>query len=138
MSTKPIDTYLIDHLFLPPRIVTDKVVECGINTPESELELLTFVYNAISEYRESGLLASPEAINEIDSIVRMLGVMVKLQILPVGSDDLKSSLMETFANMEESGTYCFSFIFFIPTFRPYQYPNSGWFVEIALPLNCHC
>lgn len=99
-------TYLIDHLFFPARIDTSKPVEDdGINTSKSELNLLSFVHKAVTQFCSSGILTSPSALTQMERIVKMLGVMARLQNLPPEPDKLQAVLMKTFERMEEGGMY---------------------------------
>ena len=100
--------YFIDHLFLPPRVDTSKPIEDVFSTTESELNLLSFVHDVVSQFRASKMhLVSLTATGsmEIDRIIKMLDLMKKLQSLPPGSDELKLLLLNTFAGMEEGGMY---------------------------------
>ena len=111
--------YFIDHLFLPPRIGASSRVN-----NKSELNLVSFVHEAVSQFQAGGILASPMAIERIDRIVKMLGVMAELQALPPGSNELQLSLMKAFMGMEEGGMYTFDlfiiFDYFHDPLPPYR------------------
>ena len=100
--------YFIDHLFLPPRIDASSSVN-----NQSEHNLVSFVHEAVSQFQADGILASPMAVERIDHIVKMLGVMAELQALPPGSDELQLSLKKAFIGMEEGGMYIFEAPFII-------------------------
>lgn len=107
-------TYLIDHLFLPPRINDDWLkTACAVDMRsvnrinQAELSLLSFVHTAVRRFRERRILNTPTVIEGLKRIEKMLQVIQKLQAYPSGSLQLESLLMEEFTGMEEGGMYTF-------------------------------
>jgi len=112
----PIISYLIDHLFLPPRINDDWLnTACAIDMEsdnrinQAELGLLSFVHTAVCRFRDRGILNTPTAVEGLKRAEKMLRVMRKLQASPPGSPQFESFLMEELTGMEEGGMYTFQF-----------------------------
>jgi len=110
----PIVAYLIDHLFLPPRISEDWLnTACAVDKDsvnrvnQAELGLLSFVRETVHEFRKSEVLSAPTEVEGLKRAEKMLRVMQGLQASLSSSPQLESLLMQELTRMQEGGKYMF-------------------------------